>query len=73
MALWLFKDQGVTGFTPMPKCIICGGLAEFQIKGTSNYYCRECAEQMFNDTRLLLKVEKEAERLKMFVKEVGSH
>ena len=42
----------------MPKkCIICGKEAKYLIKGTSDYYCDECAEENFADLSLLQKVE----------------
>jgi hypothetical protein len=50
------------------KCVICGGEAEFCIKGTSDYYCKGCAEEHFDDIGVLQKVEEEAQRLKEFIK-----
>jgi hypothetical protein len=42
----------------MPKkCIICGGEAKYLIKGTSDYYCDECAEENFADLSLLQTVD----------------
>lgn len=42
----------------MPKkCIICGESAKYAIKGTSDFYCEECAEDSFSDITLLEKVE----------------
>lgn len=49
------------------KCIICGAEAEFKIKDTSDYYCKDCAEENFSDVSLLVKVEEEAQRLKTVV------
>ncbi|MBW2992146.1 hypothetical protein KY345_02920 [Candidatus Woesearchaeota archaeon] len=51
------------------KCIICGEEAEFCIKGTSDYYCKECAEESFNDISMLKNVEEEAQRLDKYIKE----
>jgi len=52
----------------MPKkCVICGDDAVFQIKGTNNYYCQSCAETLFSDTKLLVKVEEEAQAFKKFL------
>jgi len=51
------------------KCIICGEEATFCIKGTSDYYCQECAEENFADISVLQKVEEEAQRLKEVIKE----
>jgi hypothetical protein len=47
----------------MPKkCIICGGEAKYLIKGTSDYYCAECAEESFSDLSLLQTVEEKAKQ-----------
>ena len=47
----------------MPKkCIICKADAKYAIKGTSDYYCEECAEENFADISLLEKVD-EARKL----------
>ncbi|MBS3124432.1 hypothetical protein J4437_07440 [Candidatus Woesearchaeota archaeon] len=51
------------------KCIICNNEASFQIKGTADYYCKECAEENFADLDLLVKVEEEALQLKEFVEQ----
>ena len=51
------------------KCIICGEEAHFCIKGTSDYYCKECAEEHFADLSVLQKVEEEAQRLNELIKE----
>ena len=50
------------------KCIICGKEAEFSIKGTSDYYCKECAEEHFADIKVLSKVEEEAQKLKDIIR-----
>ena len=42
----------------MPKkCIICGAGAKYVIKGTSDYYCEDCADENFSDITLLEKVD----------------
>lgn len=51
------------------KCIICEEEAEFCIKGTSDYYCKECADENFADLSVLKKVEEEAQRLGEIIKE----
>jgi hypothetical protein len=51
------------------KCIICRGEAEFCIKGTSDYYCKDCAEEHFDDINVLQKVEEEAQKLKRIINE----
>jgi hypothetical protein len=51
------------------KCIICGKQAEYQIKGTSDFYCRGCAEELFNDLKMLIKVEEEVKSLKKQIDE----
>jgi len=42
----------------MPKkCILCEEAeAEFIVKGTSDSYCKECAEEHFADLSLLVKI-----------------
>lgn len=49
------------------KCIICGAEAKFCIKGTSDCYCQECAEDNFSDISMLVKVEEEAQAVKRMV------
>jgi hypothetical protein len=51
------------------KCIVCSDPAKYKIKGTSDYYCEECAIEHFSDVDLLEKVEKEAQILKKLIKE----
>ncbi len=51
------------------KCIICHEEASFKIKDTSDYYCKECAEDNFADLSVLVTMEEEAQKLKNFVKE----
>ena len=51
------------------KCIICNKPAEYQIKGTSDFYCRECAEELFNDLKMLIKIEEEVKCLKKHIDE----
>lgn len=51
------------------RCLVCSTKAEYKIKDTSDYYCKECAEENFADLSLLLTVEEEARRLKEFLKE----
>jgi Zn-finger protein len=49
----------------MPKkCIICSEDAEFNIKGTNDYYCKECAIEHFGDLSMLIKVEEIAKKIK---------
>jgi hypothetical protein len=49
----------------MPKkCIICGGEAAFQIKGSSEYYCMLCARENFADLDMLEKVQQQTLKLK---------
>jgi len=41
----------------MPKkCIICNKEAEFYIKYSSESYCKECAEENFDDLSYLEKI-----------------
>jgi len=53
------------------KCIICGEEAKYMIKGTSEYYCEECAMENFSDIDLLVKVEDIAQKLKKKLDEVS--
>lgn len=46
------------------KCIECNKEARYLIKGTSEYYCGECAVEEFGDVNLLVAVEEEAQALK---------
>ena len=41
----------------MKKCVICGNVAAFSIKATSDYYCQGCAEENFDDLNYLEKIE----------------
>ena len=42
----------------MPKkCIICNREAMLCIKGSSEFYCQECAEEHFSDLSCLTKIE----------------
>lgn len=51
------------------KCIICDAEAKYKIKDMPDYYCQECAEENFSDLTLLVTLEKEAQRLKEYLKE----
>ena len=51
------------------KCIICGKEAEFAIKDSNEYYCKECAAEHFNDTSYLQKIEEQAAELKKLIEE----
>jgi hypothetical protein len=51
------------------KCFICGKESKFLIKGTSDSYCEECAEENFADLSYLITVEEEAKRLKTLIDE----
>lgn len=54
----------------MPKrCIICGEPAEFGIKGSREFYCKDCAEMQFGDVAMLVKVEDEAKKLKRYIED----
>ena len=53
----------------MTECILCDNEAEFFIKGTSNGYCKDCAEDSFGDISYLVKAETQAKALKDATKE----
>ncbi|MEM4711118.1 MAG: hypothetical protein QXL18_04165 [Candidatus Woesearchaeota archaeon] len=38
------------------KCIICFEDAKYSLKGTNNYYCKDCALENFSDLKLLKKI-----------------
>ena len=47
------------------KCSVCQEqTAKFAIKDSSEYYCKECADENFGDISLLVKVESQAQILK---------
>lgn len=46
------------------KCIMCKKNADLMIKGTSDFYCRECAVEQFGDIEVLVSVDDEANKLK---------
>ncbi|MEM4756187.1 MAG: hypothetical protein QW594_03575 [Candidatus Woesearchaeota archaeon] len=49
----------------MPKkCILCDESASYKIRGTSDFYCFECAKESFSDLSLLEKVEEIKENAK---------
>ena len=49
------------------KCIICGEEAEFGIKDSNEYYCKECASEHFHDLSYLQKVEEQAKLIKSII------
>lgn len=52
------------------RCIVCEEEeAEYKIKDTFDYYCLTCAQENFSDLNLLVIVEKEAQKLKQFLKD----
>ena len=54
----------------MPKkCIICEENAIYAIKGSSEFYCEECAKEHFSDIELLQKIEGHAKLLKNLISE----
>ncbi len=52
----------------MKQCIICDEPAKYKIKDTSDYYCKECAQENFSDIEMLVVVEDDAVRLQRFIK-----
>jgi hypothetical protein len=51
------------------KCIICNDKAIFAIKGSSEYYCDDCAHENFSDIELLQKIDEQAKIIKNLIKE----
>lgn len=38
------------------KCVICFKAAKYLLKGTNNYYCKDCALENFSDLKHLKKI-----------------
>ena len=53
------------------KCILCDDEAEFAVKGTNNFYCRDCASEQFGDLGLLQKISEERKVSKELVDSPG--
>lgn len=52
----------------MPKkCNICNDTATFSVKDTSDFYCKQCAEESFGDLTLLMAIEEQAKDLKRMI------
>lgn len=51
------------------KCVVCDAPAQYRIKDTSEFYCKDCAEEHFADLQLLVTLEEEAQRLKEYIRE----
>lgn len=49
------------------KCLICSADAQYMIKDSTDFYCKGCATDFFADLGMLLKVEKEAQKLKRYL------
>ena len=52
------------------KCIMCKRNADLMIKGTSDFYCKECAVEQFGDIEVLVSVDDEAGKLKKKVDDI---
>ena len=50
------------------KCVICEGEADFVVKGTSDYYCKQHAEEFFGDISVLQSIDAQARELKDMLK-----
>lgn len=40
----------------MKRCVLCGLAAEFMVKGSSEYYCKECSEMQFGSLDVIVPV-----------------
>lgn len=49
-----FKNKKAEKYIMPKKCLICEEEATFAIKDTNDYYCKECAEEQFDDTSYLV-------------------
>ncbi|MEM1988267.1 MAG: hypothetical protein QXS41_00260 [Candidatus Woesearchaeota archaeon] len=38
------------------KCIICHQPAKYKVKGTANFYCEDCAIELFGDLSYLIPI-----------------
>ena len=45
------------------KCIVCENEGEYTIKGSSEIYCTDCAEEQFADLSYLVKVGEQAKKI----------
>ncbi|MBI4990483.1 hypothetical protein HZB96_00125 [Candidatus Gottesmanbacteria bacterium] len=45
------------------KCLICEEEAQYAIKNTKDYYCKECAEEQFGDITYLVSFAQKEEKL----------
>ena len=48
----------------MKKCIICDDPAQYAIKSTKDYYCKDCASEQFGDLSYLISIEEATTLLK---------
>lgn len=53
------------------KCGVCGDPATLGIKGTSDYYCEECAEDSFSDNELLENLEEAEAQARELAKQLN--
>jgi len=54
------------------KCVVCGEEAVFLIKGTSDKYCNDCAEENFADVSLLETIEQAESEAAALKRHVGN-
>ena len=38
------------------KCMMCGSTARYSIKGSNDWYCKDCAVEYFGDVKSLKKI-----------------
>ena len=53
------------------KCIICNGDATLFIKGTSEFYCENCAKENFDDLSYLEKLDSDKKKKEMIEKAIN--
>ena len=46
----------------MKKCVLCNLKAEFVVKDSSEYYCKECGEMQFGSIDMLVAIEQKVRR-----------
>ena len=49
----------------MKRCILCGLEANFVVKNSSEYYCKECGEMQFGSIDMLVPIEKQLSKIKL--------
>ncbi len=46
----------------MKRCISCNLAAEFAVKGSNEYYCRECAEMELGNLSMIIPIDNKSNK-----------